>query len=66
MQTTEKDIERNWKTIQHNVILLKKHNCYQKQFMQTNLVHKKITSAFRLIPIKQNCLQREDKHKALR
>lgn len=43
MQMTEKDIERNWKTIQHNVILLKKRNCYQKQFKRTNLflVHKK-------------------------
>lgn len=50
-----------WKTFQHNVILLKKHDCYQKQFMHTNffLVHKKITSAFILIPIKQNCLQKE-------
>jgi len=26
MQTMEKEIERNWKTIQHNVILLKKHS----------------------------------------
>lgn len=56
-----------WKTIQHNVILLKKHDCYQKQFMHTNLflVYKKFTSAFILIPVKQNCLQKEDKHKAL-
>lgn len=50
-----------WKTFQHNVILLKKHDCYQKQFMHTNffLVDKKITSAFILIPLKQNCLQKE-------
>lgn len=56
-----------WKTIQHNVILLKKHDCYQKQFMHTNLflVYKKFTLAFMLIPVKQNCLQNEDKHKAL-
>lgn len=55
------------KTVQHAVILLKKHICYQKQFMHTNLflVHKRFTSAFRLILKKQNCLQREDKHKAL-
>lgn len=59
-------VERQFSIMWFFFFFLKKHDCYQKQFMHTNLflVHKKFTSAF-ILPIKQNCLQREDKNKTL-